>query len=66
MADEYITINQAATVMNVHPMTVRRYVWAGELPRINIGQGKSRPRFRIRRSAVDALMNKLEKGSKAA
>lgn len=64
--DAYLTVKEAADVLHTHPQTVYRFVWAGQLPRINIGQGKSRPRFRIRRSAVDALMRKLEKGSKAA
>lgn len=64
--DEYLTVKEAAAVMHTHPQTVYRFVWAGQLPRIDIGQGKSRPRFRVRRSAVDALMAELEKGSKAA
>lgn len=64
--DEYLTVREVAAVMRVHPQTAYRLVWSGQLPHINIGQGKSRPRFRVRRSAVDALMKSLEKGGKAA
>ncbi len=64
--DDYITVKQAAALMNVHPMTFYRFVWAGEIDRINIGQGKSRPRYRVRRSKVDALMSSREKAGKAA
>lgn len=61
-ADEYLTVREAAAVMHVGKQTVYELVWRGELPRIDIGTGKVRPRFRIRRSAVDQLMKKREKG----
>ncbi|NIL59713.1 helix-turn-helix domain-containing protein [Salinispora arenicola] len=60
--DTYLTVKEAATVMRVHTQTVYRFVWAGRLPRIDIGQGKSRPRFRVRESAVHALMQERERG----
>ncbi|WP_025618917.1 helix-turn-helix domain-containing protein [Salinispora cortesiana] len=60
--DTYLTVKEAAAVMRTHKQTVYRLVWAGLLPRIDIGQGQSRPRFRVRRSAVDALMQQREKG----
>jgi excisionase family DNA binding protein len=66
MAEEYLTVKEAAAVMRTSPQTVYRFVWAGELTRINIGQGRSRPRFRVRRSSVDRLMSSREKGKKAA
>jgi excisionase family DNA binding protein len=64
--EDYLTVLQAAELMKVGKMTVYRLVWAEELPRINVGGGKSRPRFRIRRSAVDRWMKSREKGGKAA
>jgi excisionase family DNA binding protein len=65
MAEEYLTVAEAAVVLRIHKQTVYRLVWAEILPRIDIGQGKSRPRFRIRRSAIDALMADNEKGKAA-
>ncbi len=65
MADEYLTIAEAAAVLRVDRQTVYRLIWAELLPRINIGQGKSRPRFRIRRSAIDRFMAANEKGKAA-
>jgi len=65
MAEEYLTVREVADLMRVHKQTVYRLVWAGDLPRIDIGQGRSRPRFRIRRSAIDALMAANEKGKAA-
>lgn len=60
MADEYLTVLEAAGVMHVNKQTVYRLVWAGDLPYINIGRGQSRARIRIRRSAIDRLMASLE------
>lgn len=65
-ADTYLTVKDAAALMRVGTQTVYRLVWAGELPRIDIGAGNSKPRFRIRRSAVDRWMASREKGGKAA
>lgn len=63
MAEDYLTVVQAAAVMGVDKQTVYRFVWAGDLPRINIGRGQSRPRIRIRRSAIDRLMSSREKAA---
>lgn len=65
MAEEYLTVREVADLMHVHQQTVYRLVWAGQLPRIDIGSGKSRPRFRIRRSAVDQWMASRERGTAA-
>lgn len=65
MAEEYLTVREAAAVLRIHPQTAYRLVWAGDLPRIDIGQGRSRPRFRIRRSAIDAFAAAHEKGKAA-
>lgn len=62
--DDYLTVREAANIMRVGPMTVYRMIWAGELPRINIGTGKKKPRFRTRRSAVDEFMARREQASK--
>lgn len=64
-SDDYLTVREAADVMRVDKQTVYRLVWAGELPRIDIGTGK-RPRYRTRRSAIDRWMKSREKGGKAA
>ncbi len=63
--EEYLTVIEAAAVLHVDKQTVYRLVWAGLLPRIPIGQGKSRPRFRIRRSAIDRFMSSQERGRAA-
>lgn len=63
--EEYLTVKEAAAVLRASPQTVYRLVWAGEITRINIGTGKSRPRFRVRRSSVDKFMASREKGKAA-
>lgn len=64
MAEEYLTVREAAAVLRVDKQTVYRLVWAGELPRTDIGTGK-RPRFRIPRTGVDRFMRKRTKGAAA-
>jgi len=65
MADAYLTVPEVAAAMRVHRQTVYRMVWSGELPWVNVGRGKSRPRIRIRQSAVDAFMSSRERGAAA-
>lgn len=54
--DTYLAVLEAAAVMRVNKQTVYRLIYGGKLPWINIGQGKSRARIRIRRSALDQFM----------
>lgn len=35
--EEYYTVNQAAVVLKVHPLTVRRYIKEGKLKAVRIG-----------------------------
>lgn len=35
--DEFYTINQVATVLKVHPLTIRRYVKTGKLKAYRVG-----------------------------
>lgn len=35
--EEFYTVNQAATVLKVHPLTVRRYIKEGKLKAVRIG-----------------------------
>lgn len=59
--DAYLTVVEVAQSIRVDPKTVYRMLAAGDLPRINIGKGKRKPRIRIRQSAVEAYMADREK-----
>ncbi|MFI2650172.1 helix-turn-helix domain-containing protein [Micromonospora fulviviridis] len=63
--DVYLTVDEVAQAIRVSPKTVYRMVAAGELPRINLGKGKRKPRIRIRQSAVEAYMASRENGQAA-
>jgi len=63
--DAFLTVAEVATAIRVSPKTVYRLIAAGELPRINLGQGKRKPRIRIRQSAVEAYMASRERGNAA-
>lgn len=64
--DGYLTVREVAALARVDKQTVYEWIWADELPWINIGRGKKRPRIRVRPSAVEALMASREKGGRAA
>jgi excisionase family DNA binding protein len=38
MEDKLITVKEVATMLGVHPITIRRMAWRSELPAILIGQ----------------------------
>jgi excisionase family DNA binding protein len=57
-----LTVDEAATYLNVTPATVRRFRRDGVLPVIKLG-GQSKSRIRFRRADVDAL---IESGYTAA
>lgn len=63
--DAYLTVAEVAQAMRVSGKTVYRLLAAEDLPRINLGQGKRKPRIRIRQSAVEAYMASREKGAAA-
>lgn len=64
--DQLLTVPEAAKALGVHPMTVRRLVWDGELTWVNVGRGKSKPRIRIRQSVLERYMASRERAGKAA
>jgi excisionase family DNA binding protein len=41
------TVQQAASVLCLHPRTVRDLIQAGCLPAFNVGQGSLRPVYRV-------------------
>ena len=51
---EYLTVGQAATLLNVHPNTVRRYVDQGLIRCLRFGPRGHR---RIFRSDIDQLVS---------
>lgn len=64
--EQLLTVPEAAGVLGVHPMTVRRLVWDGDLSWVNVGRGKSKPRIRIRQSVLERYMASRERAGKAA
>jgi excisionase family DNA binding protein len=63
MAEDYLTVLEVAALMRVDKKTVYRLIWAGDLPRINIGRGQTKPRIRVRRSAIERFMSSREKAA---
>jgi excisionase family DNA binding protein len=51
MADEYLTVQEAAAVLKLSIETVRRYVRSGKLKSTKLGR-----QYRIKRADVDALL----------
>lgn len=64
--DDALKVAEVAQQLRVHPQTVYRLIWGGELPWINVGHGKGRPRIRIRQSAVERYLASRERGGVAA
>lgn len=52
---ELLTVHEAAALLRVNQMTVRRYIAAGKLRAVRIGRG-----IRISRSALDDLATPVE------
>jgi len=50
---EWYTVAQVAALVQVNEETVRRWIREGELPVLNVGKGKLRPDYRIRRTDLD-------------
>jgi excisionase family DNA binding protein len=51
MSEQYLTVEQAAGRLQVHPVTVRRLLASGELPGIRIGR-----QWRISPVALETLV----------
>jgi excisionase family DNA binding protein len=52
---DLLTVREAAALLKVNPMTVRRYIAAGKLRAVRIGRG-----IRISRSALDDLATPVQ------
>jgi excisionase family DNA binding protein len=48
---ELLTVRQVAEILQINPMTVRRYIEAGKLAAVRVGR-----RVRVRREALEDLM----------
>lgn len=61
--DDVLKVDEVARMLRVSRQTVYRMVWSGELPWVNVGRGKSRPRIRIRESAVQRYLESRERAA---
>jgi excisionase family DNA binding protein len=55
---ELLTVQEAAHLLRVSTVTVRRYIADGSLPAFRIGRG-----IRIKRESIDALASPIATGS---
>lgn len=58
--DEYLTIGQAATLLQVSQSTVRRWIAQNELPAYRVGQRK----VRLKRADLGRLITPVRRGQK--
>ena len=65
-ADELLTIDQAAVVLNIHPKSVQRAIWRGALPIVGVEAIWPHSRRRLRRRDVEryAANRKTWKGKR--
>ena len=57
---EFLTVDQVAEMLQVNPLTVRRYIERGTLPAVRVGR-----RVRVHREAIQALLQPIDaKGAK--
>ncbi len=60
-ANPFLTVRQTADFLQIHPHTVRRYIWAGTLPAVTVGEDRGTKRvIRIRYDDVVALLHAVE------
>ena len=52
-ADDLLTIDQAAVVLNIHPKSVQRAIWRGALPTVGVDAVWPHSRRRLRRRNVE-------------
>jgi len=50
---EYLTVEQAAELLQVKPRTVRQYIYDGKLKAANVGSTGPGTRYRIPRIEID-------------
>jgi excisionase family DNA binding protein len=63
MDDKWLNVDDVAEQIKVHPETIRRWLRDGKLKGVLISRAAG---YRIRQSALDALLNKAEEMGKAA
>jgi len=63
MDDKWLNVDDAAEQIKVHPETIRRWLRDGKLKGVLISRAAG---YRIRQSALDALLNEAEEMGKAA
>ena len=63
MDDRWLTVDDVAEQIKVHPETIRRWLREGKLKGILMSRAVG---YRIRQSALDALLNEAETMGKAA
>lgn len=54
---EVYTVNDVASILGIHPRTVREKIKSGQLRAKNTG-GERRPLYRIRKEWVEEFLNK--------
>ena len=58
-----MTVTEAATIVNVHPETLRRLVREGKLEAYQVNPGARRPDYRITPSALQAYRTQKRPGA---
>ena len=58
---QIFTLDEVATKLKVHPMTIRRYIKKGILPAIKLGDGKV---WRINEDDLNAFLERFKKGGR--
>jgi excisionase family DNA binding protein len=62
LEDDYLTVDEAASLLRVAPSTVRRWIRQGEVPAFRLGKR----RVALRRTDLSALITPLHAGHHAA
>ena len=57
-ADELLTIDEAAVVLNIQPKSVQRAIWRGALPTVGVEAVWPRSQRRLRRPDVEGYAAK--------
>lgn len=65
VVNEYLTVKQVAERLQICLSSAYQLVYSGELPRINVSNGRKKPRIRVRSSAVEAFADRREQGRAA-
>jgi len=58
MATDLMTVHETAKYLRVSILTVRRLIWAGKLPYVDISTGSKRKSYRIRRKELREYLDK--------